>query len=152
MGKFYITKKGLEKLKEELAYLKKVKRKEVSERIKKALEGGDISESGEYAEAKEEQAFTEGKIAEISNKIKNAVIIESKKEPGVVDIGSTIFVKFDNDQAQYTIIGSSEANPSEGKISNESPIGKAFLGHEVGDIVEVETPSGLMKYEIVKIE
>lgn len=151
MKKFFITKEGLKKLKEELEYLQKVKRKEVSKRIKKALEEGDISESGEYSEAKEEQAFTEGKIAEIKEKIKNASIIK-KSRKSKVELGSTIEVKMNGDTITYDIVGSSEADPGAGKLSNESPIGQAFMGKAAGDTVEVETPAGAMKYTILKIK
>ena len=153
MKKNYVTKGGLEKLKEELDHLKKVKRREVSSRIRKALEEGDISESGEYSEAKDEQAFTEGKIAELSDRIKNAVVIKKgRRGAGKVEMGSTVVVESDGQEAKYIIMGSSEANPAEGKISNESPLGRAFLGHSAGEEVEVETPKGLTKFKIITIE
>jgi len=152
MKKNYVTKKGLEDLKEELDYLKKAKRKEVSSRIRKALEEGDISESGEYSEAKDEQAFVEGKIAELSNRIKNAVVIKKGRQANNVEVGSTVVVKSDGQEAEYTITGSTEANPTAGKISNESPLGQAFLGHSSGEEVEVETPKGLTKFKIVTVK
>ena len=152
MKEHYISKKGLDKLKEELIYLNKVKRKEVSARIKKALEEGDISESGEYSEAKEDQAFVEGKIAEIKEKIKNAVIIKKKKSSLSVDIGSTVTLKCDKEIIKYSIVGSAEVDPLHGKISNESPIGKAFIGKQVEEEVEVKTPGGIMKCKVLTIE
>lgn len=148
-----ISKEGLEKLKKELQLLKTVKRKEVAERIKKALEQGDLTENAEYIEAKEEQAFLEGKILELENKIKQAEIMEVlPKTASKIGIGSKITVQFNSSKVCYQIVGSSEAAPSEGKISNESPAGRAFLGHRIGDTVEVETPGGKVKYKILKIE
>jgi transcription elongation factor GreA len=153
MTKVIISKEGLENLKKELQELKTVKRKEVAARIKRALEQGDLTENAEYAEAKEEQAFLEGKIIEIGNKIKQAEILDKfPKTTNKVGIGSKITVQFDSSNVIYQIVGSSEASPSEGKISNESPAGKAFMGHKIGDTVEVETPGGKMRYEILKIE
>lgn len=152
MKELYISQEGLEKLKEDLNYLKKVRRKEVSERIKKALEEGDISESGEYSEAKEDQAFVEGKIAEIEEKIKNAVIIKKKKSSQSVDIGCTVTLKSDKNVIKYSIVGSSEVDPAQGRISNESPLGKAFIGKKVGEVVEVATPAGTVKYKVLEIE
>ncbi len=152
MKELYISQEGLEKLKEDLNYLKKVRRKEVSERIKKALEEGDISESGEYSEAKEDQAFVEGKIAEIEEKIKNAVIIKKKKSSQSVDIGCTVTLKSDENVIKYSIVGSSEVDPAQGRISNESPLGKAFIGKKVGEVVEVATPAGTVKYEVLGIK
>lgn len=152
MKKFYITKEGLKKLEDDLEHLKKVRRKEVSARIKKALEEGDISESGEYSEAKEDQAFVEGKIVEIENKIKNSVIIKKKKSSKTVDIGSEVTLRCDNNEIKYSIVGSSEVDPAAGKISNESPLGKAFIGKSVGDEVEVITPGGPMKCKVLSIE
>lgn len=150
-AKVIITKQGLEKLKKELEILKTVRRKEVAERIKRALEQGDLRESAEYAEAKEEQGFVEGKILEIENKIRHAKVIDEHKSLNKVTIGSTITILKNNSKINYTIVGSSEANPKEGKISNESPIGRAFLGHKPGDIVEVKTPGGLVRYKILEI-
>jgi len=153
MNKTILTPAGLENLKKELEDLKTNRRKEIAEKLKRALEQGDLSENAEYAEAKEQQAFLEGKIAELELKIKNVEIIkEGKKKRNVVGIGSTIKIKFDGHELVYTIVGSSEANPSRGLISNESPIGKAFLGHKIGDEVEVKTPKGLVKYRILEIK
>lgn len=152
MKEHYISKEGLDKLEEELVYLNKVKRKEVSARIKKALEEGDISESGEYSEAKEDQAFVEGKIAEIKEKIKNAVIIKKKKSSQSVDIGSTVTLECNKETIKYSIVGSAEVDPMKGKISNESPLGKAFIGKQVGEEVEVNTPGGSIKCKVLSIE
>jgi transcription elongation factor GreA len=153
MTKVIISREGLENLKKELHLLKTVRRKEIAERIKRALEQGDLTENAEYAQAKEEQAFIEGKILELENKIKQAEVIdEFPKVANKVGIGSKITVQFNSLKTFYQIVGSSEAAPSEGKISNESPAGQAFLGHKVGDIVEVKTPGGKVKYKILKIE
>lgn len=151
INKVIISREGLEKLKKELEHLKKVKRKEVAARIKKALEQGDLSENAEYSEAKEEQAFTEGRIVELKAKIKNAEVITNDKS-NTIKPGSRIKVKVDGNEMGFEIVGASEANPSEGRISNESPIGSALIDHQAGDKVEVETPGGKMAYEILKIE
>lgn len=153
MAKVIISKEGLENLKKELQLLKTIKRKEVAERIKRALEQGDLTENAEYAEAKEEQAFLEGRILEIETKIKQAEIIDVlPKTTSKIGIGSKITVQFNGSTTVYQIVGSSEAAPSEGKISNESPAGQAFLGHKVGDVVAVETPGGKVEYTVLKIE
>ena len=151
-----VTKEGLRKLKEEEEYLKEVKRKEIAERLKEAISYGDLSENAEYEEAKNEQAFVEGRILELEKKIKRAKIISEKhdKKAHVVEIGSQVTVQERGgrtDPETYTIVGSTEANPIEHKISNESPIGRALLGRERGAIVEVQAPGGKYKYEIVKI-
>ena len=153
-----ITKEGLKKLKEELEYLKTVRRQEVAQRLKEAISYGDLSENSEYEEAKNEQAFVEGRIIELEQKIKNAKIISEKKADvrhgKEIDIGSTVTVvnKTDNDEPEtYTIVGSTEADPLEHKISNESPIGKALLSKKKGDVVEIASPSGQIKYEVVNV-
>ena len=144
----YITKDGLAKLKDELKELKNVKRKEIAWRIQEAKELGDLSENAEYAEAKNEQAFTEGRIIEIENTLKNAVVIDKSGGNGVVQVGSSITAKTEAGSRQYTIVGSNEANPVKGLISNESPLGQAFLGRKAGETVEVKVPAGVVKYKI----
>ena len=150
-----LTQEGYENLEEELDYLKNVKRREVAKRIKTARDFGDISENSEYDDAKNEQAFIEGRIKEIENMLQNARIInEDEVSDETVNVGTTVKLR-DNeteDEFSYTIVGAAEANPLKGKISNESPIGKAILGHQVGDKVEVETPSGRLSYEILLIQ
>ena len=155
-----ITKEGLKKLKDELEYLKTVKREEIAMRLKEAISYGDLSENAEYEEAKNEQAFIEGRILELEKQIKNARIITehdatAKAAKGQsIDIGSVVTVrnKTDDDEPEtYTIVGSMEADPIEHKISNESPIGRALLGREKGDVVDVTAPAGKFKYEIVKV-
>lgn len=151
-----VTKEGLKKLKEELEHLKNVRRKEVAQRLKEAISYGDLSENSEYEEAKNEQAFVEGRALELERKIKNAKII-SEKEGKVkdVNIGSTVTIKDvtegDDIELTYTIVGATEADPFEFKISNESPIGKALLGQIKGDVVKVPTPAGIIEYEIIKV-
>lgn len=152
-----VTKEGLKKLQDELNELKVVKRKEVAERLKEAISYGDLSENSEYQEAKNEQAFIEGRILELEQMIKNAKIISERKtktKVNEIQIGTTVTVrnKTDGDDPiAYTIVGSTEANPLEKKISNESPVGKALLGKQKGDTVEVQTPSGPFKYEILSV-
>lgn len=149
----YITQEGLEKLKKELNELKNIKRKEVAYRIEQAREFGDLSENAEYAEAKNEQAFIEGRIAELNIILKNATIIKETKSDGVVKVGSKIKIKDGIDQIvkEYKIVGSEEADPSQGLISNESPIGRAFLGKKVGTVVKISVPRGIIRYEIIEI-
>ena len=150
-GQQYLTKEGLEKLKSELKHLKTVKRKEISLRIQEAKELGDLSENAECAEAKTEQAFIEGRIIEIENTLKNAVVITEDKSKSEVRVGSSFKVKTDSAEMTFTIVGSNEANPSVGLISNESPLGQALLGHKIGDTVEVIAPAGVVKYKIIEI-
>lgn len=152
-----ITKEGLEKLKEELNFLTEVKRKEVAERLKEAISYGDLSENAEYEEAKNEQAFVEGRILEIEEKIKYAKIIEETgKKSLVVQLGCQVVIqnltsKTQADQ-EYTIVGSTEADPINHKISNVSPVGKALLDQKVGDVVKVVAPAGTIEYKIVKVK
>lgn len=151
-----VTKEGLKKLKEELDHLKNVRRKEVAQRLKEAISYGDLSENSEYEEAKNEQAFVEGRIIELDRKIKNAKII-TEKEGKVkdVNIGSSVTIREvsgpDEDEVTYTIVGATEADPFDHKISNESPIGKALLSRVKGDSVKVPTPSGIVEFEIIKV-
>ena len=149
----FISKQGLDKLKKELDGLKTVKRKDIAWRIQEAKELGDLSENAEYAEAKNEQAFIEGRIIEIENIIKNAVIIDDNKRiSDIVRIGSTVKAKEQDKIKIFNIVGSNEADPDTGKISNESPLGKAFLGKKAGDIVEINVPKGADRYEIISIK
>ena len=142
-----LTAEGLKKLEEELAYYKSVRRIEVSERIKTAIEYGDISENSEYDDAKNEQAFIEGHIVELENKINTAKIID-------VSVGSkvTVLDTMYNDELEYVIVGSSEADPFNNRISNESPVGKAILGKRKGDEVEVSTPDGPVTFKVLAIQ
>ncbi|MBD8028219.1 transcription elongation factor GreA [Ureibacillus sp. 179-F W5.1 NHS] len=150
-----MTLAGKQKLEEELEYLITVKRKEVVERIKIARSFGDLSENSEYDSAKEEQGFVEGRISAIESMLRNALIIEeSEGESDIVTLGKTItFVELpDGDEEEYTIVGSAEADPFEGRISNDSPIARALLGHKVDDIVKLTTPGGDMEVRIVSIK
>jgi transcription elongation factor GreA len=150
---FPMTREGKEKLEQELEYLKTVKRKEVVERIKIARSFGDLSENSEYDSAKEEQAFVEGRVTTLENMIRNAKIIEGEADTSQVSLGRTVtFTELpDGDEETYTIVGSAEADPFEGKISNDSPIAKSLLGHKVDDEVTVQTPGGEMLVKIVEI-
>ncbi|HVY68123.1 MAG TPA: transcription elongation factor GreA [Patescibacteria group bacterium] len=150
--KYLLTPEGLQKLNEELKTLVNEKRKEVIERIREAAAHGDLSENADYAQAREEQSFIEGRIQEIEDIIKNAEIISTTAHHHSVTIGSTVNVKAGGQQRTYTIVGSNEANPKEGKISNESLVGKALLGRKVNEKFGVATPAGEMEYEIVSIE
>jgi transcription elongation factor GreA len=150
----FLTFEGLKKLEEELEKLKTVRRKEVAERIKQALAFGDISENSEYDEAKNEQAQLEERIAKLESMLRNAKLIDDEEiSTDVVTLGSKVVVKdleYD-EEMEYTIVGSAEADPFNGKISNESPVGSALLGKKKGDIVEVQVPDGSIKYEIISI-
>lgn len=149
-----LTDEGLHNLEMELEELKTVKRKEIAEKIKVALSFGDLSENSEYDEAKNDQAIAEARIAEIEAMLKNVKVInEDDLDTEVINVGSKITVKdleFD-EVLTYRIVGSSEADPTNGKISDESPVGKGLLGHKVGENVEIETPGGIASYEIIEI-
>ena len=149
----YLTPEGLKSLQEELDHLQRVRRSEVAARIHKANETGGTVDNAEYDEAKNEQAFVEGRIRELENLLSNAVVapdVESAAQG--VGFGSSVTVVTDGGRKRsYTVVGSAEASPLEGKISNESPVGKALLGRKVGDEVKVETPAGLMRLTIQKI-
>jgi len=145
---------GLKKLEEELDYLKTVRRKEVADRIKQAIEFGDISENSEYDDAKNEQAFIEGRILTLEKQLRNARILDDAEvSTEMVTLGSTVVLKDLElgDTLEYEIVGSMEADPKNKKISNESPVGKAVLGKKIGSVLEVEVPAGILKYEILDI-
>lgn len=149
----YLTKEGLENISQELEYLKTVKRKEIADRIAEAIKLGDLSENAEYHEAKDDQGVNESRIKELEDIVKTGIIIE--EESGLnateVRVGSTVTVQGPSGKKEYTIVGSSEANPIKGLISNESPLGEAFLGRSVGEKVEVDAPSGPITYTILTI-
>ncbi|WP_017728589.1 transcription elongation factor GreA [Halalkalibacterium ligniniphilum] len=152
--KHYMTEEGKQKLEEELEYLKTERRKEVVERIKIARSFGDLSENSEYDSAKEEQAFVEGRISQIEKMIRNAEVIkEGEGNANVVGLGKTVkFIELpDGDEEEYTIVGSAESDPAEGKISNDSPMAQSLLGRSVNDTVVVHTPSGDMEIKILEI-
>jgi|SRR3989344_2842171 len=146
-----LTKDGLTKLQKELEILTTQRRREVIERIQEAVAHGDLSENADYAQAKEEQAFIEGRIQELEDIIKNAELIEASSNHNMVSIGSTVKVRVEGGDRTYTIVGSNEANPAEGRISNESLVGQKLLGAKPGDKVEIQTPAGKAEYEIVEI-
>lgn len=150
-----LTYEGLQKLEQKLEFLKTVRRREVAERIKQALSFGDISENSEYDEAKNEQAHVEGEIIQIENMLKNAKVIdEDDVKTDVVGIGSKVTIldmEYD-EEIEYYIVGSAEANPNEFKISNESPVGSALMGKKKGTVVDVVVPDGIVKYKIVDIK
>lgn len=145
------TREGLEKLKKELEYLKNVTRKEMAERLKKSLAFGDLSENAEYIEAKESQAFLEGRITRLTNLIENAVVAPDQKMRGFAQIGSTILVQNKKGGEKFQLVGIGEVSPLEGKISVDSPLGKALLNQPEGAVVVVRTQNSKIEYKIVKI-
>jgi transcription elongation factor GreA len=152
MSDNYVSKEGLEKLKDELEKLKAIDRPEIIDRIARARELGDLSENAEYHDAREKQSFVEGRIQELESLIKDAIIIKIKKS-NQIQIGSTVHATCDNGmKVKYMIVGHSEANPGEGKISNESPLGQAFLGKEIGHEFELKIPAGILKCKVEGIE
>ena len=152
----YLTKEGLEKLQQDLENMKTVRRKEVAERLKQAIGFGDLSENSEYDDAKNEQAFIEGEIQRMEEMLINVVVIEdgAKEDDGTITIGSKVVIRFvgDDEEEEYKIVGTVEADPMNNRISNESPVGKAIIGHKAGDIVDIEVPTGIVQYEIVKVD
>lgn len=145
-----ITREGYNKLKEELDFLSTTKRKEIAERIERAKELGDLSENAEYSEAKDAQALNEGRILELSATLKNVTVVDSLVEGrGKIDMGSKVRVLAGGKEKEYEIVSFNEADPLSGKISNESPLGMAFLGKKKGEEVIAETPKGEIKYKII---
>ncbi len=152
MDNQYFSKEGLEKLKQELQHRTETLRPEIAQRIKEAKEQGDLSENAEFDAAKEAQSMNEGRIEDIRKILENAIIITNAiHSTGVVGVGSSIKVQSDRGSQQFVIVGVTESNPAEGFISNESPLGKAFLGHKKGDTVEVRTPKGGIAFKILEI-
>lgn len=148
----YFSPEGLEKLKNELEERINVLRPEIAIRIKEAKELGDLSENAEYDAAKDAQASNEGRIEEIKNILENAVIIESTDGSGIVRVGSSVKVESKNGVQTFVIVGAAESDPAKGFISNESPLGAAFIGHKKGDKIEVKTPKGVMEYKILEVK
>ncbi|NLC11165.1 MAG: transcription elongation factor GreA [Firmicutes bacterium] len=151
----FLTQSGLKKIEKELNYLKSVKRREVASQIKTAISFGDISENSEYEDAKNEQAFIEGRIITLEKMLRNARLIEDEEiDTNIVGIGSTVTLMNldDGKELNFTIVSSAESDPSASKISYESPVGKNIIGKTVGDIVEVQVPAGLVKYKIMNIK
>ncbi|TFH35959.1 MAG: transcription elongation factor GreA [Anaerolineales bacterium] len=150
----YVTKEGLIKLEEDLEHLRNVRRQEVAKRLREAMEDGDeLIDNAEYEAAKNEQAFVEGRILELERMLSQAQIIEHDSKSDKVEIGSTVVIKEGNRKPEtYRIVGVAEANPKEGLISNESPLGKALLSKRVDDFAEVEAPDGALRFKIIKIK
>ena len=153
MQRTLVTREGLEKMQKELDELRSTKRTEIAQRLKAAIAMGDLSENSEYDEAKNAQAFLEGRILQLEQQIRTAQVIE-KAAKGRVDVGSTVLIEDMEEhlQEKVTIVGSTESNPFEGRISNESPVGRALMGAKAGDIVEAEAPNGVLKYKVISIE
>ena len=153
MQRTLVTREGLEKMQKELDELRSTKRAEIAQRLKAAIAMGDLSENSEYDEAKNAQAFLEGRILQLEQQIRTAQVIE-KAAKGRVDVGSTVLIEDMEEhlQEKVTIVGSTESNPFEGRISNESPVGRALMGAKAGDIVEAEAPNGVLKYKVISIE
>lgn len=151
MGKL-ITEEGLKKIKDELDNRKTAIRQGIASAIKEAKEQGDLSENAEYSEAKRQQAENEARIAELEFMLKESTVVSYNQASGVVQMGSKVTVKFNGSEMEFQIVGSNEADPAELKISNESPMGKAFMGKEKGDKAEVSTPAGSMEYRIIDVK
>ena len=148
----YLTQEGAKKLQVELAELTGPRREELARRLRSAIQMGDLSENADYHKAKEDQAFLEGRIQEIEAVLRTAFVVE-KSSSDVVSVGCTVTVQEENlDPETYYLVGAKEADPRNGKISNESPIGRALMDHKAGDIVEAETPGGKIRFKILKIE
>lgn len=150
-----LTAEGLKKIESKLEHLKAIRRREVAERIKQAIEFGDISENSEYEDAKNEQAFIEGEILTLEKMLRNSKVLDGTAiGTEMVALGCTVTLKDleYGDKLKYTLVGSAEADPAELRISNESPVGEAILGQKVGSIVEVNVPAGILQYEIIDIE
>ena len=150
----FLTREGLKKLEEELQHLRNVRRVEVAERLHKAMEDGEIEENAEYEDAKNEQSFVEGRILQLESMLNNAAIIEDQSgHDGMVHLGSKVTVKENGGKPEvYAIVGPAEANPKDGRISNESPLGRALLDHKVGEDVKVNAPDGVLTFRIVSID
>lgn len=150
----YLTTEGAQRMKEELVQLKGPDRDEIARRLRSAIQMGDLSENADYHKAKEDQGFLEGRISELEYLLKNAIIVDRKNNSGdVVDIGMKITIQEAGEEPEtYYLVGAKEADPRNGKISNESPIGRVLLGHRVGDSVTAETPTGSITFKILKIE
>jgi transcription elongation factor GreA len=149
----YLTRQGYQKLQEELEYLRTVKRQEVAQRLHEAMEGGELIEDAEYEAAKNEQAFVEGRIQELEVLLANARIIDEGGHRDVVQVAAKVSIQEgDNEPEMYTIVGPAEANPRQGRISNESPLGRALMDHRAGDLVKVDAPGGSFYVKILKVD
>ena len=154
MTNTFLTRDGYKKLQDELDFLRTQKRDEIANRLHEAMEGGELIENAEYEAAKNEQAFTEGRIKELEILLATAHIIEEKpSETKVVQVGSTVVIQEEgsSDKEEYSIVGVAEADPAEGKISNESPLGRALLNHKEGEVIQVDAPAGAFTIKLVKV-
>lgn len=147
----YVSAEGLKKLEAELAELRTSKRAEVAERIHNAMEFGDFSENSELEQAKNDQAFLEGRIQSLEAMLKKAVVIEQNGHHDLVEVGSKVIVETEGERSEYVIVGSAEAAPGQGRISNESPVGKALIGHRTGDTVDLIVPAGSVQMKILGV-
>lgn len=153
MPSSFLTREGFQKLQDELDYLRSVKREEVAKRLHEAMEGGELIEDAEYEAAKNEQAFVEGRIQELQDLLANARVIEESAKSDTVQVGSKVTVQEDGGAPEsYMIVGPAEASPRDGRISNESPLGRALMGHRATDKVRVDAPAGSFSVQIVKVE
>jgi transcription elongation factor GreA len=153
MPSTFLTRQGYDKLQEELEYLRTVKRQEVARRLHEAMEGGELIEDAEYEAAKNEQAFVEGRIQELEILLANARVIEEKGKMDVVQVGATVTIQEEDGEPEvYTIVGPAEANPREGRISNESPLGRALMDHRKNETARVDAPGGSFVVRILKVE
>lgn len=153
MNTSFLTRQGFQKLQDELDYLRTTKRQEVAARLHEAMEGGELIEDAEYEAAKNEQAFVEGRIQELEILLANARVIDENKKNDVAQVGAKVTLVEDGSEPEmYTIVGPAEANPREGLISNESPLGRALIGHRQNDVVRVDAPAGSFTVKIIKIE
>jgi transcription elongation factor GreA len=149
----FLTQEGFHKLQDELEYLRTVKRQEIADRLRDALDGGELFENAEYEAAKNEQAFIEGRIQELEILLANAKIIEDTGQSEVVQLGTKVTIKENGHKPEtYVLVGPTEANPREGRISHESPLGQALLNHRAGDVVQVKAPDGTLTVRILKVE
>jgi transcription elongation factor GreA len=147
-----ISQEGYDKLEKELEYLKTIKRREIANRIQKAKDMGDLSENAEYSEAKDAQAFNDGRIAELSIMLKSLTVVQNGSEKGIISMGSKVITELKGNKKEFTIVSFNEADPLEGKISNESPLGRSLLNKKKGEKVAVLTPKGEMEYTIIKVD
>lgn len=152
----FLTREGFTKLQEELEYLRTKKREEIANRLHEAMEGGELIENAEYEAAKNEQAFVEGRIKELEILLATARVVDggaNQQAPGTIQVGSTVTIQEESMEPEvYTIVGAAEANPVQGKISNESPLGKALINRKAGERVQVEAPAGSFSVQILKVE
>ncbi|HPO59497.1 MAG TPA: transcription elongation factor GreA [Anaerolineaceae bacterium] len=150
----FLTREGYQKLQEELDYLRTQKRQEIADRLHEAMEGGELIENAEYEAAKNEQAFVEGRIKELEILLATARVVDEPPAPGLIQVGSKVTIREEgmDDEECYVIVGAAEANPRIGRISNESPLGRALLNHQAGDTVQVEAPAGSFTVHVIKVE